>query len=73
MAVWLWDGPFFSTTLAPATAPATNGGAPRDLGDLLDAGCLTQDDLRALLEDGEVSVNCFADAPGGAPERRLFP
>lgn len=68
LAIWLWDGPVFYTAWIPvdAPAPAPTRQAPQILADMLDAGCLTQDHLRALAQGDRVTVNCAVDAPAAA-------
>ncbi len=77
LAIWLWDDPIFYTTWVPENIQAPARQAPQTLADMFDAGCLTQEHLRALVEDDEVAVYCLvdtpADTPDGPPERRLFP
>ncbi|WP_044006406.1 hypothetical protein [Jannaschia sp. CCS1] len=75
LAIWLWDGPVIFTPSATDTlAPATT-----DLGDLLDAGCLTGDHLRALAEGEDLTIRCYVDTANPVllrdlpPEQRPFP
>ncbi|UWQ94992.1 hypothetical protein K3728_15040 [Rhodobacteraceae bacterium M385] len=64
LAAFLWDGPIFAggdavspatPTVAPVLAPAP---MPRTVADLMDAGCLTQENLRAMVEGRAIYVSC---------------
>lgn len=64
LAAFLWDGPIFASraALSPATpvvapepAPAP---VPQTVADLMDAGCLTQENLRAMVEGRTIYVSC---------------
>lgn len=70
LAMWLWDGPIFSAVSAPVavTLPEV-----RTLGNLLDAGCLTQAHLQALRDGQALQINCPIIQPDGPPTDRLFP
>jgi hypothetical protein len=72
---WLmWDGPSWRAAPAPLSvaplsaapgpvAPAAVGDRrPRTLADYVDAGCLTQDHLRALVEGRRIGVACPLEA-----------
>lgn len=77
LAVWLWDGPIFYTTWVPEISPPAVQHPPRSLAEMLDAGCLTQDHLRAMAEGRAVQVNCPPPGPvllrDLPPEQRPFP
>lgn len=74
LAIWLWDGPIIDQQ-AEETAPLSVAVPPRTLGEMFDAGCLTQDDLRAMIEGNPISISdsCLVNVSDGPPERRLFP
>ncbi|MBY4895163.1 hypothetical protein KUL25_20570 [Rhodobacteraceae bacterium N5(2021)] len=59
LAVWLWDGWPVELVWFPVDTVVL--GAPRsepDLGDYLDAGCLTADNLRAMAEGQPTTIAC---------------
>jgi hypothetical protein len=63
MAAWLWDGPLAERAeMMDATQLAGEQAIERwpsqTLGELLEAGCLTSEHLRALREGREVRVSC---------------
>lgn len=62
LAAFLWDGPIFAgrAELSPATAIAAPAPAPmpQTMADLMDAGCLTQENLRAMVEGRTIYVAC---------------
>jgi hypothetical protein len=67
---WLmWDGPSWRAAPAPlSAAPGTAAPAavgelqPRTLAEYVDAGCLTQDHLRALVDGRRIGVACPLEA-----------
>ncbi|QXT39210.1 hypothetical protein [Gymnodinialimonas ceratoperidinii] len=65
LALLLWDGPIWrappstlSTSQSPEPVAAAADPRPRTLADFVDAGCLTQDHLRALVEGRRISIAC---------------
>ncbi|WP_341862434.1 hypothetical protein [Gymnodinialimonas sp. 57CJ19] len=70
LAAFLWDGPIFAggdavsaatpmVAPGPARAPApVPVPVPRTVADLVDAGCLTQENLRAMVEGRTIYVAC---------------
>ncbi|MBF9044633.1 hypothetical protein HKCCE4037_14915 [Rhodobacterales bacterium HKCCE4037] len=79
LAFWLWDGVPDSFTAVSSDqtreTPAPERAAPRDLGDLMAAGCLTHEDLRALVEGRPLQVTCPDDirTQPQPPDPRPFP
>lgn len=70
LAISLWDGPIFS---APPTPVAVTEPELRTLGNLLDAGCLTQEHLQAMRDGQPMQIDCPVAQPSGPPTDRLFP
>lgn len=67
LAIWLWDGwPFVFIV----TDTIVLGAPEADLGDYVDAGCVTAENLRAMAQGEATTISCTASAP--PPEPRLF-
>ncbi len=79
LGVLLWDGPLW--VRGPAVETATDAPleiqarTPTTLSELIEAGCLTGENLRAMREGEQVFIECppSATEPTGPPEDRLFP
>ncbi|MEX3016322.1 hypothetical protein [Gymnodinialimonas hymeniacidonis] len=82
LAIWLWDGPVFVTTLEPVSADAPQTeitpASPRTIVEMFEYGCVTSEHLQAMREGRTAHVLCPVEAfaptaPNAPPADRLFP
>jgi hypothetical protein len=76
LAVSLWDGPIVEEQQQAAEQALPVAPQPRSVGELMDAGCLTQEHLQAMREGRSVMVECALpthEQPQTAPRAGTAP